>query len=62
MGLCKVGRLIKYIPQCVMTGFVDSLAIIIFMSQIKNALGGGFDHVCAGGSRDRHRLLVPADH
>ena len=41
MGLCKVGRLIKYIPQCVMTGFVDSLAIIIFMSQIKNALGGG---------------------
>ena len=41
MGLCKVGRLIKYIPQCVMTGFVDSLASIIFMSQIKNALGGG---------------------
>ena len=35
LGICRVGNLIKYLPKCVMNGFVNGLAILIFISQIK---------------------------
>ena len=43
LGLCRVGNLLKYVPNTVVVGFCDALAIIIFKSQISsclNNLGG----------------------
>lgn len=39
LGLCKVDRLMKFIPRSVMIGFVNSLAILIFMSQVPHFIG-----------------------
>ncbi len=39
LGLLKVGNLIKLIPNSVQIGFVDALAIMIFMSQMGNFEG-----------------------
>lgn len=35
-GYLKIGNLLKYIPNTVMIGFVDSLAILIFTSQLQH--------------------------
>lgn len=35
LGICRFGNLVKYLPQCVMNGFVNGLAILIFISQVK---------------------------
>ena len=35
LGVCRFGNLVKYLPQCVMNGFVNGLAILIFISQVK---------------------------
>ncbi len=35
LGIVRFGSLIKFIPDCVMHGFVNGLAILIFMSQVK---------------------------
>ena len=40
-GLCRLGRLIRYVTPAVMTGFVNGLALIIFLSQFKQIPGGG---------------------
>ena len=43
LGLCRVGNLLKYVPNTVVVGFCDALAIIIFKSQISSCfdnLGG----------------------
>lgn len=42
LGVCKVGNLIKLIPNSVQIGFVDALAILIFMSQLGNFQGEGW--------------------
>lgn len=39
LGLLKVGNLLKYIPHSVQIGFVDALAILIFLSQLGNFEG-----------------------
>ena len=38
-GLLRLGTLMKYMPQPVITGFTAGIAISIFSSQIKDALG-----------------------
>lgn len=38
-GILKVGRLMKFIPNSVMMGFVNALAILIFMTQLKHIFG-----------------------
>ncbi|PTE44479.1 sulfate permease [Staphylococcus equorum] len=38
-GVLKIGRLMKFIPNSVMIGFVNALAILIFMTQIKHIFG-----------------------
>lgn len=38
LGLCRVGNLLKYVPNTVVVGFCDALAIIIFKSQINSCL------------------------
>jgi SulP family sulfate permease len=35
MGGLKMGRLMKFIPSAVVTGFINSLAILIFLNQLK---------------------------
>lgn len=39
MGSLKLARLMKFIPRSVMTGFVNSLAILIFMAQLPHFIG-----------------------
>ena len=38
-GLLRLGTLMKYIPQPVITGFTAGIALSIFSSQVKDALG-----------------------
>ena len=39
MGVLKLGRLMKFVPRSVMTGFVNSLAILIFTAQLPHFVG-----------------------
>ncbi|WP_175638640.1 SulP family inorganic anion transporter [Metabacillus schmidteae] len=39
MGVLKLGRLMKFVPRSVMTGFVNALAILIFTSQLTHFVG-----------------------
>ena len=39
MGLLRLGSLLKYIPQTLITGFTTAIAIIIFTTQVKDFLG-----------------------
>ncbi len=41
-GLLKLGRFISFIPHAVMLGFVNALAILIFMAQIPYFVGEGW--------------------
>ena len=38
-GLLKLGRLMRFVSQSVMTGFVNALAILIFMAQLPQIIG-----------------------
>ena len=38
-GLLRLGTLVKYMPQPVITGFTAGIAVSIFSSQVKDALG-----------------------
>ncbi|MDD5952086.1 MAG: SulP family inorganic anion transporter [Oscillospiraceae bacterium] len=39
LGVCRVGSLVKFIPQSVMHGFVNGFAIVILVSQLKLCIG-----------------------
>src|SRR5215468_4978803 len=39
MGVAKLGSVIKFIPNPVITGFTSGIAVIIFSSQVKDLLG-----------------------
>ncbi|MBS4208646.1 SulP family inorganic anion transporter [Bacillus sp. FJAT-50079] len=39
IGLCKLTRFMKYIPRSVMMGFVNALAILIFIAQLRHFVG-----------------------
>lgn len=38
-GVFKIAKLMKFIPRAVMIGFVNALAILIFMAQVPNFIG-----------------------
>ncbi|HEY1175974.1 MAG TPA: SulP family inorganic anion transporter, partial [Phytomonospora sp.] len=42
MGAFGVAKLMRFIPRSVMTGFVNSLAILIFLAQLPNLVGKGW--------------------
>lgn len=48
MGLARFGRMIKFIPYPVTTGFTSGIALIIFSSQIKDFFGLQLERVPAG--------------
>ena len=39
MGFCKVGGLIKYIPETITTGFTSGIAVTILIGQLKDLFG-----------------------
>ncbi len=42
IGLFKLGRYIKFVSRSVMTGFVNSLAILIFLAQMPELIGANW--------------------
>ncbi|WP_084509452.1 SulP family inorganic anion transporter [Paenibacillus assamensis] len=38
-GVCKVAHVMKFIPRAVMIGFVNALAILVFMAQLQHIIG-----------------------
>ncbi len=40
-GLLKLARYMKFVPRSVMVGFVNALAILIFMAQLPHFIGAG---------------------
>jgi SulP family sulfate permease len=42
LGLVGVARLIRFVPRTVMIGFVNALAILIFMAQMPHVFGHGW--------------------
>lgn len=46
-GLLRLGALMKYMPQPVITGFTAGIAVAIFSSQVKDALGLRMDQLPA---------------
>lgn len=38
-SICKIANLMRFIPRAVMIGFVNSLAILIFMAQVPHFIG-----------------------
>ncbi|MBI1407857.1 MAG: STAS domain-containing protein [Caulobacter sp.] len=51
IGLLKLGRYIKFVSRSVMTGFVNSLAILIFLAQLPELIGANWQTyaMVAGG-------------
>jgi SulP family sulfate permease len=39
LGLCGVAKLMRFIPRSVMVGFVNALAILVFLSQVPELIG-----------------------
>ena len=42
IGLLRLGRYIRFVSRSVMTGFVNSLAILIFLAQMPELIGAGW--------------------
>ncbi len=47
-GLLKLGALLKYFPHSLIVGFTSGIALVIFSTQIKDALGLEIDQVPTG--------------
>ena len=43
LGYLKIARFMKFIPNAVMLGFVNSLAILVFIAQTPHFIGGNFE-------------------
>lgn len=39
LGILKIGRILRFIPNSVMIGFINSLAIMLFITQMQHILG-----------------------
>lgn len=42
IGLLKLGRYVRFVSRSVMTGFVNSLAILVFMAQLPQLIGANW--------------------
>ncbi|SDD86469.1 sulfate permease, SulP family [Paenibacillus sp. UNCCL117] len=42
LGMLRLGQLVSFVPHSVMTGFVNALAILIFMAQLTHFTGAGW--------------------
>src|SRR5699024_1657451 len=41
-GICRLGNLMRFVSQSVVTGFVNALAILIFLAQLPELIGTGW--------------------
>jgi SulP family sulfate permease len=61
-GLLRVGALMKYMPQPLVTGFTTGIAVIIFASQLKDLLGLPVEQVPAAFIPKLETLARHLDH
>jgi SulP family sulfate permease len=47
MGLLKFGKIIRYIPDPITTGFTNGIAVVLFSTQINDFLGLGLSNIPA---------------
>src|SRR5665648_314459 len=47
-GVLRLGTLLKYFPHPLIVGFTSGIAVVIFSTQIKDALGMEIEKVPAG--------------
>ncbi len=59
MGLLRLGKLIKYIPLPIITGFTAGIAVTIFIGQINDFLGLGLKDM---PSENLHKLVYTLSH
>ncbi len=59
LGYAKAGRLIKFLPHCLIVGFTSGIAVVIFQSQIGTFLLAPVVGLAAGGAMMLARLLWP---
>jgi len=59
LGWLKAGRLIKFLPHCLIVGFTSGIAIVIFQSQIASFLLAPLVGLAAGGAMMIAKLLWP---
>ena len=62
MGLFRVGNLIRFIPVAIIIGFTSGIAVLIGVSQIKDALGLPIDKLPADLFSQIHILLMSLPH
>ena len=60
-GYAKLGKLIKYIPYPVITGFTTGIAVIIASSQVKDFIGLNVDNIPADFLNKWYVLLTNLD-
>ncbi|MFK5959525.1 MAG: SulP family inorganic anion transporter [Lutibacter sp.] len=56
-GLLKLGSLLKYFPHSLVVGFTSGIALVIFSTQIRDALGLDIDKV-PSGFIDKWKLFI----
>jgi hypothetical protein len=61
-GLLRLGFVMRFVSRSVMTGFVNALAILIFMAQLPELIGVPLADLCAGRGGAGDHLPLAADH
>ncbi len=51
LGFLGVAKLMRFVPRSVMTGFVNALAILIFLAQVPHLIEGGRSASCSWSRR-----------
>src|SRR5690606_6053893 len=59
LGIAKAGRLIKFLPHCLIVGFTSGIAIVIFQSQIGMFMLAPVVGLAAGGAMFISKLVWP---
>jgi SulP family sulfate permease len=59
IGLMKLGRYIRFVSRSVMTGFVNALAILIFLAQMPDLIGADWQTFALVGAA---LAIIYADH
>ena len=58
-GIFKLGRQMKYLPRAVMLGYINALAVLIFMAQLPQLIGKSSTvHILRVISLNMHTLWV----
>ncbi|WP_238324183.1 SulP family inorganic anion transporter [Acidovorax sp. JHL-3] len=61
-GVLKLGLLMRFVSRSVVTGFVNALAILIFLAQLPELTNVGLAGVCHDSWGPCHHLWLPIHH